>query len=123
MAVWCMLPGVQDLMEGCPEDERLNMLYLVLSGLLTTFCFLVIKIGFNIRKKFKRAKLESKRASMVDAQYLNLQSELYGPDKMNRSNHSRRSNSSSKKGDDTMATTRTTATSRVSSNRSVSETA
>jgi len=44
---WCMLPGVQDTMEGCPvgDDDGLTVLYLFLSSLLP---FLIFGAGKGI---------------------------------------------------------------------------
>ena len=36
---WCMVPVVQDQMEGCPEDGNLNLLYIVLSSLILVTVF------------------------------------------------------------------------------------
>merc|ERR1711937_1078033 len=39
---WCMIPGIQDEMENCPDDSTLNLLYLILSGILGVVVFLVV---------------------------------------------------------------------------------
>ena len=55
---WCMLPGVQDSMEGCPA-ENVNLLYLVLSSLVGVFIFAMLGLISKLRKRTKRKNHES----------------------------------------------------------------
>ena len=82
---WCMVPAVQDSMEGCPSD--FNLLYLILSALIGLVSFLVV-IGILKIKKGQRKSVQekSRRASMMDSQFQRLQKELYG-DKLKRLKH------------------------------------
>jgi len=83
---WCMVPAVQDSMEGCPPSN-VNLVYLILSALLGLFIFLVVYALLKIKKGHKRAEVEkSRRASMVDSEFQELQRELYG-DKLKRLKH------------------------------------
>lgn len=77
---WCMLPGVENLMEGCP-DEPYNMIYLVLSTLLGVVVFGFIMASGAIRKKLnsKRAK-ERKELEKNDGDFVRLQRALFGND-------------------------------------------
>ena len=64
-------------MEGCPKN--LTVLYMILSGLLNVFLFLVIKLVFDIfdgRKQRKTAQDRNK--SMMSQDFVELQMELYG---------------------------------------------
>jgi hypothetical protein len=82
---WCMVPAVQDSMEGCPGS--LNLLYLVLSALIGLFIFLVVIGILKIKKGQQKAVQEkSRRASMMDSEFQQLQKELYG-DKLKQLKH------------------------------------
>ena len=83
---WCMVPAVQDTMEGCPPSN-LNLLYLILSALIGLFIFLVVIAVLKIKKGQQKAVMEkSRRASMMDAEFQQLQKELYG-DKLRSMKH------------------------------------
>lgn len=76
---WCMVPGVDVLMEGCPADSGLNLLYLCLSGLLGVFLFSVVMGVVTFTKRAKKQKDMKKREAMQDDQeFMDLQLELYG---------------------------------------------
>jgi hypothetical protein len=82
-----MVDSVKDLMEGCPPED-VNLLYLVLSGLLELFLFIVIMGILKIRKGRQKVEFEkSKLASMLDADFQKLQIELYGEKALRRLNH------------------------------------
>ena len=80
---WCFLPGVEDSMEGCPETESENLLYLVLSGLCGVALFLVVKVGYAIHMNFKKAasKEETQNIRSNNVEFHKLQKELYGDQK------------------------------------------
>jgi hypothetical protein len=85
---WCIVPGVQDLMEGCPADEALNMLYLALSGLLGVFLFLVVMgivTAFRYRERAKRT--EKLFMMQYDKDFNALQIEMYGEKQLRRLQH------------------------------------
>jgi hypothetical protein len=101
---WCMVPGVMDDMEGCP-DEDLNMLYLVLSGFMGPVLFLLVKSFLKVSKKQKSMHEMEKIADMLDEEFEALQIELFGEKGLrhfkhlqstmsNHSLHSRRSKDS-----------------------------
>jgi hypothetical protein len=74
---WCMVPGVEDQMEGCPPSN-VNILYLILSALVPLVVFLIIMGFAKLRKSKAHGKEEKKRAKLQDAEFRELQLELYG---------------------------------------------
>jgi hypothetical protein len=94
---WCIIPGVQDSMEGCPNDDVI-VLYTILSGFVGTVMFLVyeaIRIGLNA----SRTKATSKQHDRLkDDEFVDLQIELYGIEVLSKeslsgTSHSRRGRS------------------------------
>lgn len=76
---WCMLPGVQDQMEGCPADEGLNLLYLCLSGLLGVFLFIVLMGGGALYRSSQKKKDNKRKAALADNDdFIELQLFIYG---------------------------------------------
>jgi hypothetical protein len=76
---WCMIPVAQDEMEGCPADETLNILYMILSTLLCVFLFGLAMIAFWVKAMSKQSKHEEVRATLMnDEEFHLLQMELYG---------------------------------------------
>jgi hypothetical protein len=48
--MFCMVPGVQDELDGCPESEALNLALLCLTGLMMVllfFCHVAIRRCFK----------------------------------------------------------------------------
>lgn len=96
---WCIVPGVEDDMEGCPDD--LNLVYLILSALLGVCVFVAIQLGLALGKKNRKMKSLLKREALMDEEFEELCVELYGEkglkrlrhmqSSMNFSSHSRRS--------------------------------
>ena len=85
---WCMVPGVMDQMEGCPADEGLNLLYLILSGLLGVFLFLVFQGVLTVVRNAKKKELSKLRETMKDdEQFIQLQVEMYGEKALRRLQH------------------------------------
>jgi hypothetical protein len=80
---WCMLPSVQDEMEGCPEST-VNVLYMVLTGLLSLVVFLVYEAAAAVMRSRHTTKSTAKTNKMKDAEFQDLQIELYGADYMSR---------------------------------------
>jgi len=83
---WCMVPAVQDDMEGCPPSD-LNMLYLILAALLGLFIFLFVKTINMFRSNTKKLETALKRRDMVDDEFVELQVELYGAKALKRLKH------------------------------------
>jgi len=86
---WCMLPDVQDSMEGCPTDESMTVVYLVLSTILPFLIFgLANGISRSIRtRKTRRPTLNSTTPSQErspadeeddGSEIQNLRTELFG---------------------------------------------
>jgi hypothetical protein len=83
---WCMVPGVEDDMEGCPADN-LNVLYMILASLVGLFIFFLSRVIIAIRRKSKQMEQVQLRQSMQDQQFNELQVELYGEKALRRLNH------------------------------------
>jgi len=80
---WCMVPGLQDDMEGCPADN--NLLYLVLTSLIFSVVFFGIRGLSNLKKKAKQKTVEKERNLLAaDQGFLALQEEFYGKTVMKR---------------------------------------
>lgn len=74
---WCMVPGVEDFMDGCPESD-VNLLYLVLSGILGIVLFIAVKYGLYLQTKSQRHEKMSRAKSMVELnEFKELRKELY----------------------------------------------
>jgi hypothetical protein len=98
--LWCMLPQVQDSMEGCPEGDTENLVYMVLAGLVTLFIFLFFMSIISIVNSFQAGKDETKREALRDADgFLELQVELFGEHarELNESRHSKKGSKHGKK--------------------------
>jgi ABC-type lipoprotein export system ATPase subunit len=82
---WCMVPVVDEQMEGCPADRGLNVLYLCLSGLLGVFLFIVIMGGVSIVRSARKKKDSKKREAMMDDdEFQELQLEMYGEQQLRK---------------------------------------
>lgn len=75
---WCMLPGIQEGMEGCPATEAQNMIYMCLTG--TVLPFLIFFVPLIIQKTFfsARKKKAIKPLKWKDGEFDELQIELFG---------------------------------------------
>jgi len=74
---WCIVPGLQDSMEGCPADN--NLLYMGLTSILFTVIFLGILFVLRIKKKNEKKVMKEERISnMSQHDFTKLQEELYG---------------------------------------------
>jgi hypothetical protein len=83
---WCMVPSIQDSMEGCPEEEYRIMLCLILCAFLGLSLFLVPMALVDIRKQciIKRQVLKEDKkntgrnaTATKDREFIWLQTELY----------------------------------------------
>jgi hypothetical protein len=88
---WCMIPSVQDDMENCPASD-VNLLYMVLSGLLGVVMFLIYQTSKTLIRASTKKKATSKKNLLKDAEFRDLQVELYGEgvllkDSLNGTNH------------------------------------
>jgi hypothetical protein len=95
--LFCMIPFVQDGMEGCP-DEDLTVLYMVLSALIGTVMFVVYEITSFIVKASQTKKQIHEKNQLKDEEFRDLQVELYGEgvllkDSLSNTNHSNTFNS------------------------------
>lgn len=90
--LFCVIPGVQDEMEGCPDSD-LSVLYMVLSGFIFAVIFAVYKITQHLFKSMMKKKAFHKKNKLKDAEFRDLQVELYGEnillrDSLSSTNHS-----------------------------------
>mmetsp|Transcript_18760 Transcript_18760/g.40373 ORF Transcript_18760/g.40373 Transcript_18760/m.40373 type:complete len:481 (-) Transcript_18760:182-1624(-) len=83
---WCIVPGVQDDMEGCP-DEDLNTLYMILASLVGLCIFLFVQMVGSIRYNKSDKKMSKLLESMQDEDFHQLQVSLYGEKALRRLNH------------------------------------
>jgi hypothetical protein len=74
---WCMIPSVQDSMENCPDDD-VNVLYMVLSAMLGRVLFLLYQTSKTLTRASMKKKATSKNNLLKDAEFRDLQVELYG---------------------------------------------
>jgi hypothetical protein len=74
---YCMIPVVQDSMEGCPASDVI-VLYMVLSGFLPLVLFIMIEMVKVWMKSIRNQKVIRMKSMMKDDEYRNLQVELYG---------------------------------------------
>lgn len=76
--LWCMIPGVQDYMEGCPSDD-VNLFYLILSSMIGPMIFIATKLVLYIRKNAVKTAKKTKVTSLSEnSTFQELQLELYG---------------------------------------------
>ena len=85
--LWCILPDVQDDMEGCPDDESLLVVYMTLSSLVGLFVFLFAQAILAIRKKNKDNEKAKLKEQMMDEDFAESQISLYGEKALRRLNH------------------------------------
>jgi hypothetical protein len=87
---FCIVPGVQDQMEGCPGDDVL-MLYMFLAAMVGLVMFLVYQTAKTLYHSFHKQKAVMKRNALKDDEFRDLQLELYGEEILGRTQHSIRS--------------------------------
>jgi hypothetical protein len=87
---FCIIPGVQDQMEGCPADDVL-MLYMFLASMIGLVMFLVYQTVKTTYRSFHKQKAVKKRNALKDDEFRDLQLELYGEEILGRTQHSSRS--------------------------------
>lgn len=78
---WCIIPGVQDSMEGCPA--KLGELYMGLTSVMVSIIFFGVR--FILQRKAKRDKkaIKKEKVSHIDENELDqLKEELYGKEKL-----------------------------------------
>jgi hypothetical protein len=90
--LYCSIPGVQDEMEDCPNSD-LTALYMFLSGFIFAVMFGAFKVSKLVLKASKTKKAVHKKNKLRDAEFRDLQVELYGEsvllkDGLSSTNHS-----------------------------------
>jgi len=80
---WCMIPGTQDSMEGCPADDLL-VPYMILSALLGLVIFLICEVVMGLRRSMTRKQETKKKNSLKDDEFVDLQIELYGEEVLDK---------------------------------------
>jgi hypothetical protein len=84
---FCILPGVQDSMEGCPSDEVV-MVYMVLSAMLGLVVFLLYQSLKKIHRTVDSKNNSWKRNALKDNGFRDLQVELYGVEMVDQTDFS-----------------------------------
>jgi hypothetical protein len=88
---WCMIPHVSDEMDGCPASE-VNTTYMTLSALIGLFLFIFYQVIKTTLSATRTKKSLSKKNRLKDAEFRDLQIELYGEervkDSLSGTNHS-----------------------------------
>jgi hypothetical protein len=86
-----MIPTVEDSMENCPDSD-VNLIYMTLSAFIGLFLFLVYQVIKAVLSASKAKQSNTKKNKLKDAEFRDLQIELYGEDKIKDSlsgtNHS-----------------------------------
>jgi ABC-type lipoprotein export system ATPase subunit len=76
---WCMIPGVQDEMEGCPDTDGLNLALLCILAFIVVFVFLMVKLAMRLARSRGEQAASSKKEALMEAEgFLELQVELFG---------------------------------------------
>jgi len=75
---WCMVPNIQDKMEGCPKSNASKMTYMVLSAMNALSIFLAVKTISTLLKVIKRRKTAAMMNDLKDDKFAKLQSVLFG---------------------------------------------
>ena len=85
--LWCMLPGVEDLMEGCPTTDN-TIVYLVISGMLYPYLFFLFAVARELYQTLGSMKKQSsRRGFMKSAEYMELQLELFSENELKNLKH------------------------------------
>jgi hypothetical protein len=74
---WCMIPSVQDDMEGCPASD-VTLLYMFLSATLGLVMFLIYQTSKAVIRASSTKKATSKKNLLKDAEFTALQVALFG---------------------------------------------
>lgn len=84
--LWCEVPGVNQTMEGCPEEN--NLVYLIMAALLVPIIFVAYMV---VRRTFRKLHHEkaaiSRRESMKSMAFAQLQVELFGEKALKKLQH------------------------------------
>lgn len=76
---WCIVPDVQDDMEGCPDQSVDIWVYMFLSGIMFLVLFVFVKTIIDLKKKSNRKKKLEIATDMNDTEeYRVLKRELFG---------------------------------------------
>ena len=80
--LWCIVPGVEDAMEGCPENRAINAILMVLTSLVGLLVFLVFKaFSLSRKRKQKNKLLERQQCSEMKSKVDTLRSTIILGDK------------------------------------------
>jgi hypothetical protein len=74
---WCMTPGVNEQMEGCPSSEMVNVLSLVVTSVIPLFLFLFWNFIMKLKKDAKTIEASRQKSCQIDKEFYELQSDLY----------------------------------------------
>jgi ABC-type lipoprotein export system ATPase subunit len=85
---WCIIPVIQDDMEGCPNNDGANIGYMILTSLLGVILFVIVIAGLKIKSFVSQTKENKQRDTLRnDDEFHHLQIELYGAKGLKRLQH------------------------------------
>jgi hypothetical protein len=76
-----MIPSVADDLDGCPAED-VNIVYMTLSALLGLFMFMVYQVVKAMIAATRTKKCTSKKNRLKDAEFRDLQIELYSEERV-----------------------------------------
>ena len=79
--LWCLVPGVEDDMEGCPSTRAENLTYMTLSSLFFIVLFAAASIVSTYKEKKRSSLRDQSLMELMDDDFTELQEELYGYEK------------------------------------------
>jgi hypothetical protein len=74
---WCMIPAVENDVDGCPDSD-VNITYMTLSAFIGLFLFVVYQSVNALVVASSSKKMASQKNRLMDAEFHDLQIELYG---------------------------------------------
>ncbi|KAL7563047.1 hypothetical protein ACA910_007137 [Epithemia clementina (nom. ined.)] len=76
---WCLIPDVQDRMDGCPESETWTVVFMMLSSLAGLFLFIVLGLVHKIQQtSLEREQVHRREKIGKEEEFAHLQQALYG---------------------------------------------
>ena len=76
--LWCYVPGVEGLMEGCPSTRAATLTYLALASFTFTALFSFVSMIAFVKEKKQVTKRDKSALELLDDDFEHLQVELYG---------------------------------------------
>jgi len=83
---WCIVPGVSDLMDGCPETENLSLGILVVVSFIPLILFTLAMMIKGLKQSLQKKNSQKKRNMFEkDKTFIELQKEIFRADTDDRS--------------------------------------